>query len=157
MKIKAIYSLTVASGDEIKRIFKASRNRLLNINNWHKLHPSAGFRLTDKDGVKVDRFVKAGDVLKMDGAHISFTIKHLEDLPDSHSETETVSVKGARVADRMPPDPGSYQENVFTIERVRNTITVSVREYQTLGCHSQLNESVLSDRDWQAFAQNLVR
>ena len=59
---------TTATAEEAKQLFKAAKNRLLNVNHWDKIcgKASAVFKLTDERGNEIDGEPKVGDHFKID-------------------------------------------------------------------------------------------
>jgi len=67
-EIEAEASVILNDENEAKNFFTAVKNRLLNVNNWHKIAGiiSAKFKVLDAAGKEVDRNVQKGDYLKID-------------------------------------------------------------------------------------------
>ena len=61
-------SLSLESAEEARRFYEISRERLLNMNNWHKLAGwlSAEFQIISSGLVEVKRNVQKGDFVKID-------------------------------------------------------------------------------------------
>jgi hypothetical protein len=57
----------LSSAEETKRFFRVVKDRLLNINKWEKWAGplSAGFQLTNEDGIDIDALPKPGHYLKI--------------------------------------------------------------------------------------------
>lgn len=68
VKTGASESVDAGSIEEAQQIFNAARQRMLDINNWHKLAGEAGatFTLTDASGEPVGRAPQKGDHIKID-------------------------------------------------------------------------------------------
>jgi len=67
-EIEAETSVELKDADEAKIFYKLVKERLLNVNNWHKVAGiiSASFKLLDAVGNEVYRNVQKGDHLKID-------------------------------------------------------------------------------------------
>lgn len=67
-EIEAEASTDLNDENEAKIFYDVVKQRLLNVNNWHKLAGmiSAKFQVIDKNGNEVDRNVEKGDYLKID-------------------------------------------------------------------------------------------
>ncbi|HEX5654021.1 MAG TPA: hypothetical protein VFX58_13160 [Chitinophagaceae bacterium] len=67
-EIESEASTDLKSDEEAKYFFKIARQRLLDVNNWHRVAEkiSARFQVVNKDGEEEDRQVKEGDYLRID-------------------------------------------------------------------------------------------
>jgi len=67
-EIEAEASVEFDEENEAKKFYLIAKERLLNVNNWHKLAGivSASFQLTDTSCKEIDRQVQKGDYLKID-------------------------------------------------------------------------------------------
>ncbi len=67
-EIEADASVEMNDEHEAKKFYLLAKDRLLNVNKWHKLAGliSARFHLTDTSGNEIDRQVQKGDFLKID-------------------------------------------------------------------------------------------
>lgn len=61
-------SIELENADAARKIFMIAKERLLSVNQWHKLagKASADFQLTDSKGNEVDRAARIGDHFKID-------------------------------------------------------------------------------------------
>jgi hypothetical protein len=67
-EIEAISSVEMKDENEAKAFYEIVKDRLQNVNNWHRLAGfiSAKFQVVDSEGKEVDRYVIKGDYLKID-------------------------------------------------------------------------------------------
>ncbi len=67
-EIEADASVELNDEKEAQKFYLLAKDRLLNVNKWHKLAGliSARFHLTDTSGNEIDRQVQKGDFLKID-------------------------------------------------------------------------------------------
>lgn len=67
-EIEAEASVEFDEENEAEKFYLIAKERLLNVNNWHKLAGiiSASFQLTDTSCKEIDRQVQKGDYLKID-------------------------------------------------------------------------------------------
>lgn len=139
--INSVHTIELANNDEAKAFFNIVKQRLLDVNSWHK---TAGiftscFRLADKDGNEVNRIVTKGDYFKINIpgpgsiAGEGYDWVHVEDVAVV-SDTEVESV-GIRVRPSSNPKTDSeeiahfYSEDStsnFTVTREGNKITAGI-------------------------------
>lgn len=67
-EIEAEASVDLQDEHQAKTFYLIAKERLLNVNNWHKLAGliSAHFKLTDNAGKEIQRQIQKGDFLKID-------------------------------------------------------------------------------------------
>lgn len=67
-EIEAYASIELSSESEARNFYERVKNRLLNVNDWHKIAGmmSAEFQVMDKNGKEVSREAQKGDYLKID-------------------------------------------------------------------------------------------
>jgi hypothetical protein len=114
------HSVTAASINEAKRIFKEASNRLLSIGEWNRWCNglSAIFRLVDQTGRIVNRKARPHDLFKVDNhncAEVSRVITFRK--PSGKAESIAVEVK----------DQQNCRE-LFELKRYNNVVTAVVRE-----------------------------
>lgn len=65
--INSVHSIELGNNDEARAFFNIVKQRLLDVNSWHKIAGmlTASFQLTDKDGSEVSRIVSKGDYFKI--------------------------------------------------------------------------------------------
>jgi hypothetical protein len=61
-----IHVVNTVDENDARRLFLIARNRLVEVNHWHKISTPAHFQLTDKAGNEVDRTAEKGDYIKID-------------------------------------------------------------------------------------------
>jgi hypothetical protein len=129
--------------DDARKLFVIARNRLLNVNEWHKIAgpASAKFTLTDGAGKEVTRTAEKGDYFKIDlpgpgptegNGYDWVYIEAVEEKSDTAGEVENIALRVRPSAN--PLDKG---ENVahffkdsatstFAIERKGKQVTAAV-------------------------------
>ena len=109
-------SIELPNTDEAKAFFKIVKQRLLDINSWHKIagNFTANFQLTDKEGNEVNRIITKGDYFKINIpgpgsiAGQGYDWVHVEDVKVvSEGEVESV---GIRV--RPAPNPKTDSKEI---------------------------------------------
>lgn len=113
------HSVTAASINEARRIFKEASNRLLSIGEWNRWCSglSAIFRLADQSGRIVSRKARAHDLFKVDDDNSVEVLRVITSKkPSGKAESIAIEVK----------DPEAKE--LFEIKRYNNVITATVRK-----------------------------
>lgn len=132
-----------ADENAARKLFMISRNRLVNVNQWHEYAEgmSARFYLTDKNGNELNRTTEVGDYFKIDlpgpgsaeGKGYDWVkIEAIEDRSNSEGDEEYIGMRARPVS-----NPTKEGENVahffnddstssFVIERHGNIVTAAV-------------------------------
>ncbi len=134
-------SIELANAEEAKAFFGIVKQRLLDVNSWHKIAGilTAKFQLADKDGNEVNRRVAKGDYFKINIpgpgsiAGEGYDWVHVEDM-NIVSEAEMESL-GIRVRPSSNPKTNSKEiahfysqdsTSAFTVTREGNKITAGI-------------------------------
>ena len=134
-------AIELSDNEEAKAFFDIVKQRLLDVNSWHKIAGvlTANFQLADKEGKEVDRSIQKGDYFKINIpgpgsiAGEGYDWVKVEDL-NTVSEAETESL-GIRVRPASNPQNDSkeiahfYSEDStsnFTVTREGNKITAGI-------------------------------
>ncbi len=129
--INSVNSIELNNTDEAKAFFTKVKQRLLDVNSWHKIAGvfTANFQLTDKEGDDVNRTVKKGDHFRVnipgpgsvtgDG----YDWVHVEDI-NSISEGDVESL-GIRVRPTSNPKSDSQEIAHFYSEDSTSNFTVT--------------------------------
>jgi hypothetical protein len=110
-------SVTAASINEAKRIFKDATNRLLSIGEWNRGCGglSAIFKLADQSGRIVNRKARPHDLVKVDDDN-SIELSRLTTFKEASGKAESIAVEVN----------GSTE--FFEIKRYNNVVTAIVRQ-----------------------------
>lgn len=139
--VDVVHSVELADNNEAESFFVIVKERLLNVNFWHKIAGmlTANFQLTDKDGNDVSRLVEKGDYFKINIpgpgslAGGGYDWVHVEGLT-MFSEAEVEHV-GIRVRPAPNPQKGSKEvahfysddsTSSFTAIREGNKVTAGI-------------------------------
>jgi hypothetical protein len=132
------HTVKAADDNDARKLFMIARNRLLDVNNWHKVAgpASARFYLSDAHGNTLDRTVEKGDYIKIDlpgpgsseGHGFDWVyIEAIEDKSNSEGYDENIAI---RVRPTSPPKGENvahfFKESAtstFIVERAGNTVT----------------------------------
>lgn len=124
-----------------KQLFQLAKERLLNVNGWHKLSgkASAVFQLTDEKGKTVDRSARLGDHFKIDIPGPGTLAGKGNDWVQVEAIEENATGDQEIIAIRVRPasDPKNTKEEVahfftdeasstFSVIRKGNSITAAV-------------------------------
>lgn len=144
--IDAESSVNLYNKKSAKAFFEVVKNRLQNVNNWHKMagNLSASFQLVNKEGVDVQRGAQKGDYFKIDipgpgnKTGRGYDWVQIEDIEDtSFPEVEHF---GFRV--RPAENPQHHGQDIahfysqeststFTVTRKGNKITAAIYDRNT--------------------------
>lgn len=127
------HKVATIDDDDARKLFVIGRNRLLNVNNWHKVAEglSATFHLTDANGNDVNRTAEKGDHFKIDipapgpaegDGHDWVKIEAIEDTSDTQGPSECIAIRV-----RPCPNPQEIQgENVahFLDDKATSTFVI---------------------------------
>lgn len=144
--IDSVSTIELSDNEEAKAFFDTVKQRLLDVNSWHKIAGvfTANFQLADKEGKEVERTVQKGDYFKINipgpgsVAGEGFDWVRVEDV-NMVSEAEMESI-GIRVRPASNPQNDSkeiahfYSEDStsnFTITREGNKITAGIYDRNT--------------------------
>lgn len=137
------HSVTAASINEAKRLFKAATNRLLSIGEWNRWCNglSAIFKLADQSGRIVNRKARPHDLFRIDGAvaggdslEVSRLVTHRK--PSGKAESMAIEVKAS-------DDSGGVE--FFEIKRYNNVVTAIVHE-----------PAFISPLEWSSLVRRLL-
>jgi hypothetical protein len=129
--INSVSSIELANTDEAKAFYAIVKQRLLDVNSWHKIAGdfTANFQLADKEGNEVNRAVKKGDYFKINIpgpgslAGEGYDWVHVEDV-NSVSDGDLESL-GIRVRPASNPKTDSEEIAHFYSEDSTSNFTVS--------------------------------
>jgi len=136
------HKFTATDDDDARKLFFLARNRLLDINNWHKVAAgiSGRFTLTDQTGRELRRTAEKNDYFKIDvpgpgsiegGGYDWAFIEAIEEKSDSTGPYESIALrarpsenptKGENVAHFFKDDATSS----FIVERKGRELSASV-------------------------------
>ena len=134
---------TTATAEEAKQLFKAAKNRLLNVNHWDKIcgKASAVFKLTDERGNEIDGEPKVGDHFKIDipapasksGKGFDWVRVEAIEVDENKSEDKELFLIRVRPSDNPLTDSkdvahffSDKSTSNFLILREKNVVTAAV-------------------------------
>jgi hypothetical protein len=127
--------------EEARRFFEVVRQRLLNVNEWHKYagQATADFQLTDQSGHPVQRVVRTGDHFKIDipgpgsksGEGYDWVqIEVVEEEHESQADCQIIRVRPATNPTNDRPDVAHFfseeATSSFVVKREGKTVTAGV-------------------------------
>ena len=136
------HTVTALDDNDARKLFMIARNRLVDVNHWHEYAGpvTSTFRLTDPNGIEVNRTAEKGDHFKIDlpapgPAENGFDWVRVEAIEDHSSPDGPGEIFAMRV--RPVPDPTEKGENVshffkdnatssFIVERKGRVVTAAV-------------------------------
>jgi hypothetical protein len=134
-------SVELPSIDEAKSFYEKAKQRLLDVNDWHKIAgaATADFQLTDKNGQDVNRLVQKDDHFKIDipgpgpVTGDGFDWVQVEAIEEKNSDEEqsfTIKVRPATNPNNEREDVAHFfseeATSCFTVKRKYTTITAGV-------------------------------
>lgn len=142
----AEYSVTAASINEAKQLFKAAASRLLSISEWNKWCNglSAIFRLSDNTGRVLNRKARPHDTVQIGDK--SLELSRLVTFRKPSGKAESLALEVA--AD------GSPGVEWFEIKRYNNVVTVIVHDPPKPEIHQKL--SFISPLEWTTLVKRLL-
>ncbi len=142
----AEHSVTAASINEAKQLFKAAVNRLLSIGEWNRWCNglSAAFSLSDNTGRILTRKARPHDVVKIDNN--SFELSRLVTFKKASGKAESLALEVS--AD------GTAGVGLFEIKRYNNVVTAIVHEPGKPEISQKL--SFISPLEWSSLVKRLL-
>jgi hypothetical protein len=134
-------SVELSSIDEAKSFYEKVKERLLHVNDWHKIAgaATADFQLTDKYGQDVSRIVQEGDHFKIDipgpgpvtGDGFDWVqVEAIEEKDNEEGQSVTIKVRPATNPNNDRKDVAHFfseeATSCFTVKREHTTITAAV-------------------------------
>lgn len=136
-------STNCSSQEGSKQFYELVKQRMLNVNEWHKLCGtlSASFSLTDNTGSPVNRLAGEGDYFKINipgpgpGAGDGYDWVHVEQIEESHDENADeeaiiMKVRPARSPQNAKQDVAHFLSDEatsnFIVTRKKQSVTAKV-------------------------------
>jgi hypothetical protein len=134
-------SVELSSIDEAKSFYEKVKERLLHVNDWHKIAgaATADFQLTDKNGQDINRAVQEGDHFKIDipgpgpatGDGFDWVqVEAIEEKDNEEGQSITIKVRPATNPNNDRKDVAHFfseeATSCFTVKREHTTITAAV-------------------------------
>lgn len=120
----AEYSITAASINEAKKIFKSATNRLLSIGEWNRWCNglSAIFKLSDQTGRTLNRKARPHDFFCIGDDNV-LEVSRLATFKKASGKAESMAIEV-----KPPSDSSSDGVGLFEIKRYNNVVTAIVHE-----------------------------
>lgn len=139
------HSVTAASINEAKRLFKSATNRLLSVGEWNRWCNglSAIFKLADHSGRIVNRKARPHDLFRIDGPAAGgdnlLEVSRLVTYKKASGKAESIAIEV-----KPSDDPGGVVE-FFEIKRYNNVVTAIVHE-----------PAFISPLEWSSLVRRLL-
>ncbi|MEO7444735.1 MAG: hypothetical protein ABIT96_03310 [Ferruginibacter sp.] len=124
-EIEAEASINLDNEYQAKKFYLVAKERLLNVNNWHKLAGviSAHFQLTDNTGKEIGRQMHKGDFLKIDipgpgnkdgDGYDWVCIEEIKEMSDANIQSTGFRVRPAKNPDGEKKDTAHFYSDEST-------------------------------------------
>ena len=186
-QVDVIHHQNFDSKEEAEQLFASAQKRLFDVSRWKEIADgfSAGFRLTDSNGLEVDRPAQKGDCFKIDlpapgsesGNGDDWV--HIEAIQVENDLVQDVQIASIRVRScANPQNPRTdtahfFQEDAtstFTVMRKGNTVSAEVHGRNEIpnshanGIWDTIRHTVIavgamlgfSDKQWKNLVEGLI-
>lgn len=142
----AEHTVTVASINEAKQLFKAAASRLLSIGEWNRWCNglSAIFKLSDNSGRVVNRKARPHDLVQIGDKSLELSRLVTFRKPSGKAESIALEVSA----------DGASGVGLFEIKRYNNVVTAIVHEPSKPEIHQKL--SFISPLEWSTLVKRLL-
>jgi hypothetical protein len=142
----AEHSVTVASINEAKQLFKSAASRLLSISEWNRWCNglSAIFKLYDNTGRTLSRKARPHDVVQIGDKSLELLRLVTFKKPSGKAESIALEVSA----------DGAAGVGLFEIKRYNNVVTAIIHEPSGPEIHQKL--SFISPLEWSTLVKRLL-